>query len=1506
MHSPSLRIVLCALVLQRVTFSTPKTVGLRIASVVGATGARLLAMIVVSDSEGEAEGVGCVAASSNDLAPQESFDLEGELRHVMDDVGPELPPDAVGELGPRGDGPAFDAASLDRLFDLGHQVQPKPKAKLEKRSFELMRHARAQKSQNEHKRKIAKLQETIHTQGSALQRVSQVFPDAARGVGIKAQTRRRTGSEAMPMERAAALIKAATSSACESKPSMKGVGVKPQRLWAFTAGLLEELQGRGLIELLLVCRAFRRQSSAENSCEVHLHYTHESDATAQGIGQQLIQRLGRPSRQKLSTEVMHQQGMLRGLVRMVSANGEVFETTFAQVWLVPSMVMLGKTSGFVHRALCRGMPFAIGEEEWQRWASLLRQSCDSFSLTQVGDKGSTNLPAFRHFATSVTSEIPAAILDITTCELHSVQNIKTAVPDLKGYIGRLYSLSKIIRVANFFSDLINVVEFSASRVVRIVGPPPEGKDSAALRRLVELLFDMGAVFHKRDNEMSSVLFQDLEALCNIPVFFAEAGDGSQQVPLVHYCWSSASSSPCCSGHDEMVEKLSVAQINFQLSTAFDTVAMSRFTHLGKCRKRLLMGMAHGRLFMTALQTTARKRVPIDDVASMQVAPALSQHAAEIGAGASDHQETHRARCGRLAQWLGEPQTQYLLPIAEICESILDKLQYVFFGHEGRSISTAELCDPDSSPIGLALECYWSLLDFWAPTTTGPWALLFLVGWQDFEDQQVRTLARREVLACAAGVFQRFDCKFASMPANLHKLVSVKVSATEKAELRELVINSQPCCRPLFVQSLLRRFPSGEGLASEQAQAVLRLADMGRLFTTKLSELGHAEERVDLASNGPGKSFVHHARRDMIRRARVVHIAGGGEDPCEAARSKRRTKVTADRLGVLAKPTFPSLPAGVRGEAEKLATDFSLAPLQVLAAVADSSLAAAAPQPALEEASGSAADMPPPKVRRGIAGAIAPSGSGGSVYLTFLNHSRKSRRLAKGRRLTQEEQQEIVRDCRSEWASMPTKAREAYEKKYQATVRRRKQQGETPASSQPSDNAGSNFNVGDRKSMIKPKHFCAAFHQRGFPSDSAVFGDGSFCVRRPECLDTSDLLGGNLDSSCCATKLRNVCKAGLRAEGGEELVRRQEALHRWLGRLMDSFGKAECNNAEILLMFAPVDGPARREFVLVVKATMQPKSQILCSCEWGGAFSEPAVTEPLQYPFDVRLALGSGRVCPQKHAPAFLTSDEFATSLARKATSWSAHRCTYQLPATEDLRTMRVAASGELAGFAASAAPRRKAEVNDALDDLYALMGHTQPARAGRTAAPRGGVHGRTTLGIEQEGAWEQLVGADNPDCEAVLDEEAQMIALGDTDSNLDSSDASQDQGQDAESDDAEEHRDGPEKPVVYTCTAPDDLIEGPSASGYYYHKELGRSIIRQTAAFTNASVGVKCYQHGAKCTLAMAAWKVPPPSALKAWALHCRPSVPGDSRATIDALCKEHLAELRRLRDAAVWRPPAP
>lgn len=380
--------------------------------------------------------------------------------------------------------------------------------------------------------------------------------------------------------------------------------------------------------------------------------------------------------------------------------------------------------------------------------------------------------------------------------------------------------------------------------------PPPMDQASDIRMLIDAMYSFDALHHMRSGTGSerrkSFLLQVLEALASIPLFGSpeqagSSGSGMQLggFPRVHCCWDHATGGPCCQSADESAERVAIAHINFHASTAFDKPSLSRFTHVGKARKRLIMGMASERLFLSAAAFAARRSVDPSCV-GMPTVPALDARADEVGAGNADMQLVHRTRCSRLCEWLGSRRFYFVLPVAEAVESHIEKLQYCFFGRDKKHSSVGEMLHKQNSPIGESLAGLWSLLCQWTPAKDGPWRVLSLSGWRDSRDEEVRLCARAHAVGLSAGVVLRYDKAYSALPWSLHRLVADEWGMESKralcAELMRLH-SEAPCCLPYFAKNFVEAFPSVDQMLSAQASCTIKVWAAGKKVHNEVQRVG---------------------------------------------------------------------------------------------------------------------------------------------------------------------------------------------------------------------------------------------------------------------------------------------------------------------------------------------------------------------------------------------------------------------------------------------------------------------------------------------------------------------------------------------------------------------------------------------------------------------------------------------------------------------------------------------
>jgi hypothetical protein len=765
----------------------------------------------------------------------------------------------------------LDVADFERLQQLGLRRQPaaKPKAAPPaQRSCELLVVARGAKATKKRAADDAKVASEKAADARELQMVATLVPSIAKSLGLRhaAKRSRINKKEELSPEQSKFLVRASFQSSIP-----RGLGVRHSRLQAFACQLALEAQDTGLAKLIWQCAAFRQNAEPGMIHIAVLGVSFESDSTTQKLAQHLIQAVGRPAKRRLDTEVVNQRGVVRiCLMKVHRATGKIAdETIFSVDWHSRSCVIMGKTAPYILKAFEKGLPF-----EWEHvdrraeWFDAMVDAFDVRILDIHCDKGSSNGPAVRHVA-SVFCEVAGNMADASCCELHTLQHIKNSLPEVKRHVGRMYSLSNVSRSASFHDNLIHcIVAIVHTSVHRLIQPPPP--EARSLEKLLDRLYQFDAEHHKRrSGQAESTLLSDLRMLAQLPLLDAPRTLGVQG--RLHYCHNPVTLLPCCDSDDECHEKISVANINFFCSSAFDKVCLARWTHVSKCRKRLIVGMSNQRLFLSALSFAAKKVAgPTMDVPTLPSMTDVTPE--EMGAMEGDYMTTHVSRCTRLASWVGGRPFYFELPIMEATECHLDTLEYAFFGKDKKCIGVAALLHRETSPIGQALGSLWRMTMEFRNDDEGLWAVLPLSGWRDFKSEDVRLCARRHTLSLSAGLVQKYDGKFGSLPWTMYRGLDDTWPQEDQEAVFFEIVQALPCNLPLMAAQFLDQFATIPQMRSPHARAVLTVLFAGKHLTTKLSELGHSSERRDLHSaNAPGKVFGKHSRRDLLNRSTDTHV-----------------------------------------------------------------------------------------------------------------------------------------------------------------------------------------------------------------------------------------------------------------------------------------------------------------------------------------------------------------------------------------------------------------------------------------------------------------------------------------------------------------------------------------------------------------------------------------------------------------------------------------------------------
>ena len=225
-----------------------------------------------------------------------------------------------------------------------------------------------------------------------------------------------------------------------------------------------------------------------------------------------------------------------------------------------------------------------------------------------------------------------------------------------------------------------------------------------------------------------------------------------------------------------------------------------------------MGMSAERMYLTASVSALKRTVPTD----LKKLEAELGRPEEIGAGASDLQSMHGTRAGRIEKWVAKEGFAYELATTETIEDNIEVLQSCWFGKNREVISLADLADRTRSPIGACLRNLSSMVQDFTASEEGPWCLLVLTGWSQFDHQGFRGSARTQCLGILADVVQFWDNKFGSLPFTMRRLIGSQWSDEEIEDIVDKMFTLPTHCLPMVVLEFKAQYPTREAMRSRAA------------------------------------------------------------------------------------------------------------------------------------------------------------------------------------------------------------------------------------------------------------------------------------------------------------------------------------------------------------------------------------------------------------------------------------------------------------------------------------------------------------------------------------------------------------------------------------------------------------------------------------------------------------------------------------------------------------------
>lgn len=247
----------------------------------------------------------------------------------------------------------------------------------------------------------------------------------------------------------------------------------------------------------------------------------------------------------------------------------------------------------------------------------------------------------------------------------------------------------------------------------------------------------------------------------------------------------------------------------------------------------------------------------------------------IKADASDLSSKNKLRLMRIVSNLCCDGILMQLATPTVAGRPVEALQFKLFGHQRSRPSLADMLDPIASPVIL---CQSDLLPLLEEFGVPQWQILDRVG-EDFADDGLRKIARREVLQLAAGVHEMFSSRMSVEPCRLGWLALDCVSPSLKRSVARQFLQVPEPCLSFFCKQLRRLCPTEEKMLA-MAPAIVRAWMLSAVLAVDACERAHSQLRRDLAPQGPACGLAAAVNRSFCRQAAAEHIFRGGADPAK--------------------------------------------------------------------------------------------------------------------------------------------------------------------------------------------------------------------------------------------------------------------------------------------------------------------------------------------------------------------------------------------------------------------------------------------------------------------------------------------------------------------------------------------------------------------------------------------------------------------------------------------------
>ena len=765
---------------------------------------------------------------------------------------------------PGGELVVADAAFDEDELAIAAVARVRPGRKYEKRSWELMGHARACKKSRNLDRQLAEARAATDAAEARLDVVREVFPMVAQSLGLGAGRRAAAFTEK----------RAASIAVLAARPAIHGDGpasVAQKRAVSLVARAALQCQAKHVDGLLGPLPPLSPTAGDEVPRPNIVALSWQWDEATQKMRRAMrnLVRGERISQAAVSVQTMMQSGR----VKVFAANGPNCEKIASEPIFSRALFLDETKADNLLDGLLQFYPLQLEDPAWLAGVFDGRRL---FVFTFSHDRTAANCCILRWIFYQLSGK-PGVFLHAEACGLHGVHLVRTRPAIARDLIGAACSFTRYLRNWRAADDwrqmLVKFVELM--KVHRSRFSAEQRARNAAIK---SILFEFEVVSQTRARASRgkpvthpSNLEKDVDMLFELVVVDKSA--------LVHPCYVEEGSwahrrgkvvgRPCCDSREETDEKVTATVLNIFTSRAWAVAAENRWTHLTITLRRLLLGFLLGGMLPQSLDNL-KIFWKVPDNLEAQIA-ALMRAAQEVS-----FQKTGQLRLLRICKVLGQTgDAGWRLAVLVTGLQPLDHLMYQLFGEaNGKKTTLLTLLgctDPKFATVQSSLLVLLQTFGSQSPK----WSAGAAAG-IDRKSDRHRKFTRCFLLQLSSALLDHFELKWGEPPYNLIPLLEPGVPVAEKRRRAATLYGKAWHCCSAFLKALRRAFPNPRSLLSRGVPVIQVWCDGARV-AIDFSERSHYHLRLDLRSTGKGKNGTVSANRVFVEQLVAEHRERFGVD-----------------------------------------------------------------------------------------------------------------------------------------------------------------------------------------------------------------------------------------------------------------------------------------------------------------------------------------------------------------------------------------------------------------------------------------------------------------------------------------------------------------------------------------------------------------------------------------------------------------------------------------------------